>query len=112
MSRREKTPEQALQFIHAVARHQGWAVNADDRFVADLAEGLARNYSRYGYFLCPCRDGEGDRNEDADIICPCRYAVPDQQEYGHCFCGLFLTKAFAASGREPQQIPERRSPDA
>ncbi len=112
MNQKNKTPEQAQQFIRAVARHQGWAVNPDDGFVADLADGLARNYGRYGYYLCPCRDGDGDRREDADIICPCTYAVPDQQEYGHCFCGLFLTREFAAQGPEPQPIPERRPPRA
>lgn len=108
MTARSKTREQAHQFIHAVAKHQGWALNDDEQFLDDLADGLARNYNAYGYFLCPCRDGEGDRSADKDIICPCRYAVPDQEEYGHCFCGLFLTKAFAASGRSPRPIPERR----
>lgn len=103
-----KTPEDAHRFIRAVAEHRGWSVNSDAQFLDDLAEGLARNYTRYGYFLCPCRDGEGERESDRDIICPCVYAVPDQEEYGHCFCGLFLTPAFAAGGHEPQQIPERR----
>lgn len=94
--------------MEAVARHQGWALNRDEAFLSDLADGLARNYGTYGYFLCPCRDGDGDRSEDADIVCPCDYAVPDQEEYGHCFCGLFLTKTFAESGTSPRPIPERR----
>jgi ferredoxin-thioredoxin reductase catalytic subunit len=105
---REKTPENALAFARAVADHQGWKLNPDDPFVRDVAEGLASNYNAYGYYLCPCRDGDGERQADRDIICPCEYAVPDQQEYGHCFCGLFVSEAFLASGREPQPIPERR----
>ena len=108
MSSRSKTTRDARRFMEAVARHQGWALNPDEEFLGDLADGLARNYNAYGYFLCPCRDGDGTRDADRDIICPCDYAVPDQQDYGHCFCGLFLTPEFAARGREPQPIPERR----
>jgi len=111
MSAARKTPQNALEFIRAVAKHQGWDVNPDDEFLSDLAHGLAQNYNTYGYYLCPCRDGDGERDADRDIICPCDYAVPDQKEYGHCFCGLFLTKAFARSGETPRPIPERR-PDS
>ena len=108
MSTRRKTPEKARQFIEAVAKHQGWAPNPDDEFLSDLARGLAQNYNAYGYYLCPCRDGDGERELDRDIICPCDYAPPDIDEYGHCFCGLFLAKQFAESGTKPRPIPERR----
>lgn len=108
MRSKQKTPEHARQFVAAVAQHQGWAANPDEEFLSDLATGLARNYNRYGYYLCPCRDGDGDRDEDRDIICPCDYARPDIEEYGHCFCALFLAKEFAASGTTPRSIPERR----
>ncbi len=103
-----KTHQNALEFVRAVARHQGWKLNGDADFVSDVAAGLAENYNRYGYFLCPCRDGDGDRSSDKDIICPCDYAQPDQKEYGHCFCGLFVSEAFLASGNSPVPIPERR----
>jgi ferredoxin-thioredoxin reductase catalytic chain len=103
-----KTPEDARRFVEAVANHRSWALNPDKAFLGDLADGLARNYNAYGYYLCPCRDGDGDRELDKDIICPCEYAVPDQDEYGHCFCGLFLTREFAKSGKTPRPIPERR----
>ncbi len=106
--RRPKTTEDALTFIHRVAEHNGWVVNPDNEFVADLAEGLAVNYNRYGYYLCPCRDGDGSRDLDRDIICPCDYNIPDQLEYGHCFCALFFSPQFAAREEEPGQIPERR----
>lgn len=109
--KRTKTPEDARLFMEAVAQHNGWALNPDESFLADLADGLARNYNSYGYFLCPCRDGDGARDEDRDIICPCDYARPDQAEYGHCFCGLFLTREFAESNGTPHPIPERRNRD-
>ena len=108
MNARKKTREDAWKFMRAVARHQGWVLNPDSEFVDQLAEGLAVNYNNYGYYLCPCRDGDGDRDADVDIICPCDYVEPDHKEYGHCLCGLFLSEAFAATGREPSSIPERR----
>ncbi len=107
-TRRTKTVQDAHTFIRRVAEHNGWAVNPDTEFVGDLAQGLAVNYNRYGYYLCPCRDGDGIRQHDRDIICPCDYNVPDQQEYGHCFCGLFLSPEFAAQHKAPVQLPERR----
>lgn len=43
-----------------------------------------------------------------DVICPCVYAGEDITEYGHCFCGLFLSREFHTTGKEVQPIPERR----
>ena len=103
--------EKAQEFVRKVAKLRGWALNPDEEFLDGVVEGLATNYKRYGYYLCPCRDGSGDRGEDRDIICPCTYCVPDQKEYGHCYCGLFLTKEFAESGKPVNQIPERRPPE-
>lgn len=108
MNAREKTPSDAHQFIEAVANKQGWKVNHDTEFVNHLAAGLARNYNTYGYYLCPCRDGDGERPVDKDIICPCEYVAADHDEYGYCLCGLFLSREYAASGQEPSSIPERR----
>jgi ferredoxin-thioredoxin reductase catalytic subunit len=108
MNAKKKTPADAHLFIQAVAKKQEWQVNPDTGFVDYLAAGLARNYNTYGYFLCPCRDGDGERPLDKDIICPCEYVVADHAEFGHCLCGLYLSKAFAESGVEPASIPERR----
>lgn len=108
MSNKKKSKEDTRRFVHQVAKYQGWVVNPDESFLDDIIEGLTTNYNRYGYYLCPCRDGDGIREEDKDIICPCDYNVPDQQEHGHCYCGLFLSKEFAATGKPVRQIPERR----
>ncbi|MBU8913535.1 MAG: ferredoxin:thioredoxin reductase [Spirochaetales bacterium] len=108
MNARKKTSSDARQFIGAIATKHDWEVNPDTEFLDHLAAGLAQNYNRYGYYLCPCRDGDGERPTDEDIICPCEYVVADHDEYGHCLCGLFLSRKFAASGREPSSIPERR----
>jgi ferredoxin-thioredoxin reductase catalytic subunit len=73
-----------------------------------LAEGLTTNFNRYGYFMCPCRDSEGSREKDKDLICPCAYSHPDVEEYGHCFCGLYCDPTFLENGGIPKAIPERR----
>ena len=108
MNARKKTPHDAHLFIEAVAKKHAWEVNPEVEFVDHLAAGLARNYNIYGYYLCPCRDGDGARPVDKDIICPCEYVLADHDEYGHCLCGLYLSQSFAASGQEPSSIPERR----
>lgn len=105
MNARSKNINDTHAFINAVSGHQGWKLNPDTGFVADLADGLTSNYNRFGYYLCPCRDGDGDRAADRDIICPCTYAPEDILEHGRCFCALFLSASFDGS---PAPIPERR----
>jgi len=106
---RIKTSTDAHAFIDAVAAHHGWHVNPDAGFAEVLAGGLAANYNRFGYYQCPCRDSwAGDRKKDADIICPCVYSKADLDEYGQCYCGLFVTAELAQSGRGAASIPERR----
>jgi ferredoxin-thioredoxin reductase catalytic subunit len=95
-------------FASMVADKQGWVLNPDAEFRAVLIEGLTTNWNRYGYYLCPCRDGEGSREADADVLCPCKYSWSDIEQHGHCFCALFLSKNFAASGVKPSGIPDRR----
>ncbi len=104
----EKSLEQTLAFAAMVARKQGWALNPDASFLSVLAEGLTANWNRYGYYLCPCRDSEGSRELDAKVLCPCAYSWKDIEEHGHCYCALYLSTGFAASGKEPAGIPDRR----
>lgn len=95
-------------FVERVAAQRGWRLNPDPQHLQDVFEGLMSNRRRYDYYLCPCRDGSGDRDSDADVICPCLYAQADLEEHGHCYCGLFLDPRFAASAGAVQPIPERR----
>lgn len=104
----KKSFEDTMKFVTMVAAKQGWGLHPDTEFLSDIVDGLTVNFNRYGYFACPCRDSSGKREEDKDIICPCAYCVPDQEEFGHCYCGLYLSKSFAALGGIPQGIPERR----
>jgi ferredoxin-thioredoxin reductase catalytic chain len=105
---RQKTPEQVDRFVRQVAEKQGWALSPDKPFLEHIKQGLMTTHNREGYFLCPCRDGSGLREEDEDIVCPCIYNVPDQKEYGHCFCGLFFDPEYLKNGGEFKQIPDRR----
>ncbi|MFW9991505.1 MAG: ferredoxin-thioredoxin reductase catalytic domain-containing protein [Candidatus Odinarchaeota archaeon] len=108
MPEKKKNKEETYRFVTMVADKQGWKLNPDGNFLDMLVEGLMTNYNRYGYFSCPCRDAAGIREKDGDIICPCDYCRPDQEEYGHCYCGLYLTSEFHSSGKNTITIPERR----
>jgi len=58
--------------------------------------------------LCPCRLADGTFEFDRDIICPCHYRDPDVEEFGTCYCALYVRKD-VFEGRTPiQPIPERR----
>lgn len=104
----EKSIEQVRTFTEMVAAKQGWTLNADPEFYGNLVDGLAANWKRFAYFLCPCRDSEGSREADARCVCPCVWARSDIEKYGHCYCALYLSKEFAESGREPSGIPDGR----
>ncbi len=95
-------------FVQKTAVERGWKVQGNECFLDTVITGLDQNFEAYGYRLCPCRDGTGNKNQDKDIICPCDYAAEDIAEYGHCYCGLFLSGQMAASGEEVNSIPERR----
>jgi ferredoxin-thioredoxin reductase catalytic subunit len=108
MAQQERTQEDVRRFVQRAARNRGWQLNPDHGFLNDLEAGLLATVTHYGYYLCPCRDGTGERQKDRDIICPCVYAQKDIEEYGQCFCGLFVSESFAAENRTAEQIPERR----
>jgi len=97
------------KFVENTAHYKGWELVANEQFLRDLVEGLHKNRERYGYYLCPCREGTGDRKADTDIVCPCDHAAPDIQEYGHCYCALYQSPEFKKSGKTPSSIPERRN---
>ena len=96
------------KFAQNAADKNGWSVQPDKAFLKTVLDGLVKTREAYGYYLCPCREGWGDRIKDRDITCPCEYAAEDIKECGNCYCGLFLSKEAAESGREPATIPDRR----
>ena len=90
------------------AREGGYNLNPDVEFTRGLVEGLLVNEERYGYWACPCRLAEGIREQDLDIICPCDYRDPDLDDYGACYCALYVSDAVLRGERALASIPERR----
>jgi ferredoxin-thioredoxin reductase catalytic subunit len=90
------------------AKDRGYYLNPDPGFLADLIEGLKTNEDRYGYPSCPCRLAAGVFELDRDIICPCDYRDPDVEEYGYCYCALFIRKDVVEKKKPIEPIPERR----
>ena len=90
------------------AEAAGYFLNPDAEFVLDLMEGLLANERRYGYWACPCRLATGIREQDLDIICPCDYRDADLEEYGACYCALYVSEEVALGKKPVRPVPERR----
>jgi len=87
---------------------RGYFLNHDLSFTKNLVESLLINEKRYGYQACPCRLASGIRAEDLDIICPCDYRDADVDQYGTCYCGLYVSKKVFDNKASIKSIPERR----
>jgi ferredoxin-thioredoxin reductase catalytic subunit/glutaredoxin len=90
---------------------RGYFFNRDRERTFDLLRGLLTNRDRYGYMACPCRLASGDRKKDRDIICPCVYREPDVNEFGACYCQLYVNESWNRGDTEHTQVPERRPAD-
>lgn len=90
---------------------KGFFFNKDREQVDELLEALIINKERYGYMACPCRLASGDRENDKDIICPCVYRAPDVEEYGSCFCSLYVSREWNEDNVPHEYVPERRPPE-
>lgn len=97
-----------LDTLHGEAEGAGYHLNPDREFVRELVGGLLENEHRYGYRACPCRLASGRREEDLDIVCPCDYRDPDLEEYGACYCALYVSGEVIRGEKEVASIPERR----
>ena len=91
----------------ADARTNGYYLIPDQELLQAFLEGLKVNEERYGYPTCPCRLASGKFGSDRDIICPCDYRDPDVQEYGACYCRLYVGKKIYET-KELPSVPERR----
>lgn len=103
--------DRLFQRLHEEAEAGGYHLNPDGPFTKDLVKGLLVNEKRYGYWACPCRLAAGNQEEDLDIICPCDYRDPDLNDYGVCYCALYVTGAVLKGEQKIQSIPERRPPE-
>ncbi len=97
-----------LEKMQKNAEENGYYLTPDKDLLDDLIRGLAKNEDRYGYGCCPCRIGSGVKNYDSDIICPCEYRDADVNEFGMCYCCLFVSKDVKENPSKMGTIPERR----
>ncbi|WP_024335175.1 ferredoxin-thioredoxin reductase catalytic domain-containing protein [Desulfotignum balticum] len=103
--------EQLYQALKKSQEAKGIYFNKDKDLVFELLESLLLNKDRYGYMACPCRLACSDREKDKDIICPCVYREPDLEEFGACYCGLYVSKAVHNNQSRVKYVPERRPPE-
>ncbi|MBU1003602.1 MAG: ferredoxin:thioredoxin reductase [Proteobacteria bacterium] len=98
--------------LKKIQEPRGCYFNSDlENMTLPLLDSLLTNKERYGHMACPCRLATGEFEQDRDIVCPCEYRELDMQEYGSCFCGLYVTKEWNEGDIERQFVPERRPPD-
>ena len=102
------TLKSVRQRAESDAGSRGYYLNPDENFLKDLFEGLKKNEERYDYPSCPCRLASGNFDFDKDIICPCDYRDPDVEEFGTCYCGLFVRREMFEGKAPIVSIPERR----
>jgi ferredoxin-thioredoxin reductase catalytic subunit len=113
MREKEITPggiEERYQVLLREAKEGGYLLNPDAAFVRGLVRGILVNEARYGYPSCPCRLAGGKKEEDLDIICPCDYRDPDLDQYGACYCALYVSPPVYAGAADAGPVPERRPP--
>jgi len=103
--------EKLYERLKKVQEPKGYYFNKDRNRVFELLEALLVNKERYGYMSCPCRLSSGDRERDKDIVCPCVYRAPDVEEYGSCYCNLYVSKHWNEGKIPHTYVPERRPPE-
>jgi ferredoxin-thioredoxin reductase catalytic subunit len=103
--------EQLYEMLRKMQEPKGYFFSRDKEWVLDILRGLITNKERYGYMSCPCRLASGDREKDKDIICPCVYRAPDVEEYGSCYCNLYVSKEWNEDKIPHVYVPERRPPE-
>jgi len=103
--------EQLYAALKKSQEAKGIYFNKDKDLVFELLQALILNKERYGYMACPCRLACADKKHDKDIICPCTYRAPDLEEFGSCFCGLYISKQLYNNEITAEYVPERRPPE-
>jgi len=107
---READIDSVYLVLKKEAESGGYRFNPDGVFVKNLIRGLLKNEQRYGYRACPCRLATGRKEDDTDIICPCDYRDPDLNDFGACYCALYVSAAIAQGEKKVEPVPERRPP--
>lgn len=107
----EEEVKKLYEMLKKLQEAKGYYFNQDLDRTFDLLEGLIINKERYGYMCCPCRMASENRAKDKDIICPCVYRAPDVEEYGSCYCNLYVSREWNEGKIPHVYVPERRPPE-
>ncbi|RZB35789.1 MAG: hypothetical protein SRB2_02781 [Desulfobacteraceae bacterium Eth-SRB2] len=99
------------EMLRKTQESKGYFFNKDRERVFELLEALITNKKRYGYMACPCRLASGNKDNDKDILCPCVYRAPDVEEYGSCYCSLYVSEKWNKDKIPHEHVPERRPPE-
>ncbi|MBW2605711.1 MAG: ferredoxin:thioredoxin reductase [Deltaproteobacteria bacterium] len=103
--------EKLYEMLKKSQEPKGYYFNIDRKRVVELLEALITNKERYGYMACPCRLASGNKENDRDIICPCVYRKTDVEEYGSCYCNLYVSTEWNRNKIPHEYVPERRPPE-
>lgn len=103
--------QELYEALKKVQEPKGYFFNTDHKRVLELLDALLVNKKRYGYMACPCRLATGIRENDKDILCPCVYREPDVEEFGSCYCNLYVSKEWNEEKIPHEYVPERRPPE-
>lgn len=104
----DKQVDQVYERLDKFAESKGYHLNPYIEFTKDLIKSLLINQQRYDYWTCPCRLATGKREGDSDIICPCDYRDADVEEFGTCYCALYVSEEIKERKKQAEPIPERR----
>jgi ferredoxin-thioredoxin reductase catalytic subunit len=103
--------EKLYNMLRKIQEPKDFYFNKDRERVFELLGALLVNKERYGYMSCPCRLASGHREKDRDIVCPCAYRTLDVEEYGSCYCNLYVSRAWNEEKIPHVYVPERRPPE-
>ena len=104
----EEEVDRVYRRLNNEVEKSGYHLNPDVEFTKDLVKGLLDNERRYDYWSCPCRLSANNKKEDLDIICPCYYRDPDLNDYGTCYCALYVSENVIRGEIKLEPIVERR----
>lgn len=104
-------PAELYEMLKKVQEPKGFFFNKDKDWVLAILQDLLVIKSRYGYTSCPCRLASGIRENDQDIMCPCIYRQEDVNEYGSCYCNLYVSRDWNENKIPHKYVPERRPAD-
>jgi ferredoxin-thioredoxin reductase catalytic subunit len=111
MSAEERFSDEVIKTYERLqqdAEAGGYRLNPDKTFTLRLIQGLLENGKRYSYWCCPCRLAFGEKDKDVDVICPCYYRDSDVEEFGACYCALYVSDEWIEGKKKHGSIMERR----